>query len=90
LRSPDLILFFECPETILEGRLLKRGETSGRLDDNAESIRKRFQVFAEVSSKCIDYYENDGKVKVLRVDASGEEQTVWEAVQKGFSEHGLE
>jgi len=90
LRSPDLILFFECPENILEGRLLKRGETSGRLDDNAESIRKRFQVFAEVSSKCIEHYEKEGKVKLLKVDASGEESAVWEAVQKGFSESGLE
>lgn len=90
LRSPDLILFFECPESILEGRLLKRGETSGRLDDNAESIRKRFQVFAEVSSKCIEHYEKEGKVKLLKVDASGEESAVWAAVQKGFSQHGME
>ncbi len=26
-------------------RLLKRGETSGRDDDNIESIKKRFSVF---------------------------------------------
>ncbi len=26
-------------------RLLKRGETSGRDDDNIESIKKRFRVF---------------------------------------------
>ena len=35
------VLYFECPETEMERRLLKRGETSGRVDDNIDSIRKR-------------------------------------------------
>ena len=34
----------------MESRLLKRGETSGRSDDNIESIRKRFRTFV-VSGK---------------------------------------
>ena len=36
------MLFLDCPEKVMESRLLKRGETSGRNDDNAESIRKRY------------------------------------------------
>jgi len=36
------VLFFECPEGEMEKRLLKRGESSGRVDDNIESIRKRY------------------------------------------------
>ena len=32
---PTAVLFFECPEDEMEKRLLKRGETSGRSDDNA-------------------------------------------------------
>ena len=31
-------LFFDCPEETMRSRLLKRGETSGRSDDNEESI----------------------------------------------------
>ena len=31
-----------CPEATLQERLLERGKTSGRDDDNAESIKKRF------------------------------------------------
>ena len=31
----------------MEKRLLKRGETSGRSDDNYETIKKRFYVFSE-------------------------------------------
>ncbi len=30
-------LFFDCPEQEMLKRLLKRGETSGRTDDNIES-----------------------------------------------------
>jgi UMP-CMP kinase len=37
-----LVLYFECPEEEMLNRLLKRGETSGRVDDNIDSIRKRF------------------------------------------------
>jgi len=29
----------------MEKRLIKRGETSGRSDDNAETIKKRFDTF---------------------------------------------
>jgi len=32
---PGAVLFFDCPEDEMEKRLLKRGETSGRTDDNA-------------------------------------------------------
>jgi adenylate kinase family enzyme len=39
------VLFFECPEDVMLCRLLKRGETSGRVDDNITSIRKRFFVY---------------------------------------------
>jgi UMP-CMP kinase len=35
------VLFYDCPEEEMQKRLLKRGETSGRSDDNAESIKWR-------------------------------------------------
>jgi adenylate kinase family enzyme len=36
---------FECSEAEMEKRLLHRGQTSGRADDNAETIKKRFATF---------------------------------------------
>lgn len=36
------MLFFICPEEVMERRLLGRNE--GRTDDNIETIRKRFRV----------------------------------------------
>lgn len=39
----SLVLFYTTTEKVMLERLLKRGETSGRDDDNAESIKKRFR-----------------------------------------------
>ncbi|KAI5477919.1 hypothetical protein MNV49_005812 [Pseudohyphozyma bogoriensis] len=64
----SLILFLVCPEEELLKRLLKRGETSGRDDDNAESIKKRFQTFINTSMPVVEYYR--GKNKVVDVDSS--------------------
>ncbi|MCO5580076.1 hypothetical protein L7F22_033942 [Adiantum nelumboides] len=37
------VLFLHCSEEVMLGRLLERGKTSGRADDNEESIKKRFR-----------------------------------------------
>lgn len=63
-----LVLFYDCPESVMEGRLMERGKTSGRADDNAESIRKRFRVFVETSMPVVKHYEGEGKV--IKVDAT--------------------
>lgn len=43
-------------------RLLERGKTSGREDDNAESIKKRFRTYEEQTMPVIDYYKKSGRV----------------------------
>ncbi|KAI0176386.1 uridylate kinase [Hypoxylon sp. FL1284] len=62
------VLFFDCPEAEMERRLLERGKTSGREDDNAESIRKRFRTFVDTSMPVVDYFDKQGRV--VRVDAT--------------------
>ncbi|KAG0083777.1 hypothetical protein BGZ93_004101 [Podila epicladia] len=77
-------LYFECPEEVMLRRLMKRGETSGRADDNIESITKRFRVFTETSYPVIEHYGNLGKVhKVSCVDAP---EAVYANVKKIFNE----
>ena len=39
------LLFLDCPHDIMTERLLERGKTSGRSDDNAESIKKRLATY---------------------------------------------
>lgn len=64
------ILFFDCPEEVLVGRLLERGQTSGRNDDNLDVIRKRFQTFQQESLPIVEFYESQGKVQRIRSDQS--------------------
>lgn len=60
------VLYFSCSEQTLLDRLLKRGETSGRVDDNIESIKKRFQVFKETSFPVIEAFEAKNKVRQVQ------------------------
>ena len=57
-----MVLAFDCPEDAMRERLLARGQSSGRADDNEETIVKRFRTFVEQSKPVITYY----KVSVLR------------------------
>ncbi|SLM38881.1 uridylate kinase [Lasallia pustulata] len=66
-------LFFDCPEDVMLARLLNRGKTSGRTDDNEESIKKRFKTFVDTSMPVVDYFETKGKlVKILAVRSPDE------------------
>lgn len=46
-------------------RLLARGETSGRSDDNEESIRKRFKTFTDTCKPVVDMLAEEGKVHAI-------------------------
>lgn len=63
-------LFFECPESVMLERLLERGKTSGRTDDNIESIKKRFRTFIDTSMPVVDYFDKQDKVVKVRCDQS--------------------
>lgn len=62
-RGQDVTVMIELdvPETELMTRLLKRGQESGRADDNEETIKKRLVVYAEQTAPLKDWYKNDGK-----------------------------
>lgn len=42
-------------------RLLKRGQESGRLDDNLETIENRISVYEKQTAPAIEYYDKQGK-----------------------------
>jgi len=73
-------LFFECTEDTMLERLLNRGKTSGRIDDNIESIKKRFNTFQVTSMPVIEFYEK--KSKIIRIDASSTPDGVYSQVKK--------
>lgn len=52
----------EADDEVLVKRLLERGKTSGRADDQDEQlIRNRYQEYNEKTAPLIDYYKAQGK-----------------------------
>jgi hypothetical protein len=62
------VVFLECPKAVMEERLLKRGETSGRSDDNMATIVKRFNTFQRESMPVVKFYEKMQPGVVLKVN----------------------
>ncbi|KAL5364648.1 adenylate kinase-domain-containing protein [Aspergillus floccosus] len=84
----EMTLFLDCPEEVMEQRLLKRGETSGRDDDNAESIRKRFRTFVDTSMPVVEAFA--AQDKVVSVSATGSVDEVYERIREGFQARGVQ
>ena len=66
------------PEALVQ-RLLDRAEKEGRADDNADTIRRRMEVYAGQTAPLIYHYENKGML--VDVDGTG---TVDEVRQRMF------
>ena len=61
------VLDYECPEETLVGRLLERGKNSGRVDDNLETVRKRFVTFQNETAPILDFYRQSTDVPVYTI-----------------------
>ena len=73
IAAPAHVLYLECSEETMLNRLLKRAETSGRVDDNEETIRKRFTTFQNQSVPVVDHYDAMGLVSKIDGNTSPEE-----------------
>ncbi|KAK8843987.1 hypothetical protein IAR55_006780 [Kwoniella newhampshirensis] len=75
----SFVLFISTTEAVMLERLLERGKTSGRDDDNRESITKRFRTFIETSMPVVDYYRKRGNV--VEIDSSPPVDVVYDKVR---------
>ena len=75
-----MVLDVDASDETMKNRLMKRGESSGRVDDNEETIKKRLQTFHDVTQPVVDYYDKQGKLR--RVNAERDPNAVFEDVQK--------
>lgn len=50
----------DVPEDELMTRLIKRGQESGRADDNEETIKKRLVVYHSQTQPLIEWYQQEG------------------------------
>jgi len=86
IKPCEFVLFLDCPKETMQERLLKRGETSGRADDNLETIAKRFDTFMEVSMPVMDHFAD----KVHKVSSVPAPDEVFVEVCKVFEARGIE
>lgn len=61
--SVTCMLCMEVEHDLLIQRLLNRGKTSGRADDNLETIQKRLDVYNEQTMPVIEFYRQSGRCK---------------------------
>lgn len=74
------VLFFNCPEQVCVERCLSRGKTSGRTDDNEESLKKRIKTYNESTMLIIEHYRKLDLVS--EINAGNSPDAVFEEVKK--------
>lgn len=74
----DLVLFFDAPEATLVERLLGRAKTSGRVDDNEETIKLRLHTFNQNNDQVVQQYTD----KLKRINALAGVDEIFGEVQK--------
>jgi adenylate kinase len=64
-KETTVLLDLNVDDEELIKRLLIRGETSGRSDDNLETIKKRLQVYVSKTAPVSDFYKNKNKYAAI-------------------------
>lgn len=74
----DVLVNLEVPNRELISRLLIRGETSGRSDDNLETIKQRLSVYETKTAPVNDFYKSLDKF--VGVDGTGTVEEIFERI----------
>lgn len=82
------MLYFECPFEVLEKRILGRAPFTGRVDDNVESMKLRFDTFKTETLPTVDYFKNLGKC--VQIDTSLDRRSVFKIVCDQLALHNDE
>ena len=74
----NIVLSLIVSEDELKTRLISRGESSGRSDDNEEVIMKRIKEYHAKTSPVADYYKS--KNKLVEVKGEGTVETIFNSL----------
>lgn len=83
-QSVSIVVSLEVDEPELIDRLIKRGQQSGRSDDNLETIKSRLDVYKNQTSPLKEHYKETGKLASIKGVGSVDEifASISEAVDK--------
>lgn len=85
---PESAIFIDVPEDVMIERILHRGKTSGRSDDNRETAKMRVETFKEATLPTLEEMEKNG-IKVHKLDGTQHPDEVWqELLQKSTTIRG--
>lgn len=77
------VVGLEVDENELIDRLIKRGQESGRSDDNLETIKQRLEVYHTQTSPLKEYYTAEGKYHAI--EGSGSISGIFEKIKRSLS-----
>merc|ERR1712193_14649 len=62
IAAATAVLYLDVANETMTQRLINRGKTSGRADDNEETIRARLETFSKATAPVVAYYKEKGKL----------------------------
>ncbi len=72
------VLFLECLQENCTARIASRSKNSGRVDDNLDSLKKRFDIFYKETMG--NYSNLEAVTKIIRINADADIKTVFERI----------
>jgi adenylate kinase len=80
------LIALEVDEEEIVSRLLERGKTSGRADDNDEAlIRKRMAVYREETAPVFEYYGKQNKA--IKIEGEGSIHEIFDSLCNEIDKH---
>ncbi|KAJ9194783.1 hypothetical protein DTO164E3_7204 [Paecilomyces variotii] len=76
---PKYALYFSCDSETMERRVLARGQTSNRIDDNIEAFCKRYVQFETETMPCV--HSMRGISRLVEFNCSGDLDEAYEDVK---------
>ena len=64
-----LVIYLECTDDLMTERLLGRAKSSGRVDDNEETIKIRLKTFHQHTDLLLDHFKDKNLVNVNGLQA---------------------
>ena len=77
-----MFLFLNVPTEIVQKRLIERGKTSGRSDDNSEAIKNRMDTYVNETLPVVDFYMRQNNPNYVQINADQTEEKVWKEVKQ--------
>lgn len=81
----NILLVMNVEHKTLVERLLERGKTSGRADDNMETIEKRLEVYTDNTLPVIEFYKASGRL--TEADNNSTVEACFDQIKKIIAAH---